>query len=299
MGIQWERLPQPLRDDVETHLGPVIKTTPVRGHAAGAGIRLLHESRRSTWLKACPARHPIARVYERERQVGLVLPVAVPTPRMQWSSTDHGWIAMAHPFIDGRAADLSPGSPDVRKALETVACLGDLLTPGPPGVPLLSDHVGGLLGKAHAILDDQSVMPAGDRAMYAELLDGFDVGALEDSTLLHFALHPGALRVVEPNGVSPSMFVFGWGAACQGPPWVEFAMFAPWLISAGHTVRRTESLLANLAVWQAAPGDQVTRLIALWTLFRLYKAAHAPESSQAAFQHAARSGRSWLRHRIT
>ncbi|RBQ21643.1 hypothetical protein DP939_02725 [Spongiactinospora rosea] len=75
-------------------------------------------------------------------------------------------------------------------------------------------------------------------------------------------------------------------------------MFGPWLIYAGHTARRTESLLANLAVWQAAPDDQVTRLIALWTLFRLYKAAVGPASSQATYQHAARSGRSWLRHRI-
>ncbi|RBQ21642.1 hypothetical protein DP939_02720 [Spongiactinospora rosea] len=209
MGIQWEQLPQQLRDDVETHLGVVLKTAaPARGHVPAAGIRLLHENRRSTWLKACPARHPIARIYERERQVGLVLPVAVPAPRMQWSSTAHGWIAMVHTFVEGRQVDLTPGSLDVSTVLAEIARLGDLLTPCPPGVPSLSDHIGNLLGRAHAILDDQTVMPAGDRAMYADVLDGFDVEALKGDTLLHFALHPGVLRMVGSPGAGPSMFMF-------------------------------------------------------------------------------------------
>ncbi|RBQ13840.1 hypothetical protein DP939_43910 [Spongiactinospora rosea] len=300
MGIQWEQLPQSLRDDVEMHLGVVIKAAaPARGHTAGAGVRLLHENRRSTWLKACPTGHPIARIYERERRIGLILPVAVPAPRMQWSSTAHGWIAMAHTFIDGRTADLSPGSPDVPKALKTVASLGDLLTPCPPGAPPLLGHVRNLVGKAHSLLDDLDTMRSTDRAIYTEVLDGFDPGTLTGTTLLHFTLYPGVLRMVGPNATGPATLILDWGFACQGPAWVEPVMFAPWLICAGHSPQRTESMLTDLAVWQSAPDDQVTRMIALWTLLHRYKAAVGPTSARAAHEHAARAGRAWLGHRIS
>ncbi|MFI0421712.1 hypothetical protein [Spongiactinospora sp. 9N601] len=294
MRIQWEALPPELRDDLEAGLGAVIKAEPRHGGAMpGVAARLWHEDGTSTWLKACPRDHDAAWLYERERRAGLILPRDAPAPRMRWSSTDHGWVAMAHVFVNGAPADLSPGSDDVAMALATIARLGELLTPCPQGATPVAAHLSNLLAKAHAMLDDDDALPGRDRAMYRDVLDGFDPAGLVGGTLLHFELHPGALRLVAGN-----MLVLDWGLACQGPAWVEPVLFAPWLIFAGHSPRRTESLLADLAVWQAAPPDPVTRLIALWTMFRFHKAAHAPASARAGWEHAARSGRAWLKLRL-
>ncbi|WP_147268405.1 phosphotransferase family protein [Spongiactinospora rosea] len=294
MRIQWPDLPPGLRDDLENRLGAVIKAEPRTGGALpGIAARLWHADGRTTWLKACPRDDDAAWLYEREHRVGLILPGDVPAPRMRWSSVAHGWVAMAHVFVAGAPVDLSPGSGDVAMALATIARLGDLLTPCPPGAPRISDHLSNLLAKAHAMLDDSdSALPRANRAMYAEVLDGFDP-ALVGDTFLHFGLHPGALRLVAGNTL-----VLDWGLACQGPAWVEPVLFGPWLIVAGHSPRRTESLLADLAVWQAAPPDLVTRLIALWTMGRLHKAAHAPASARAGWEHAASRGRAWLKLRL-
>ncbi|MFI0418637.1 phosphotransferase [Spongiactinospora sp. 9N601] len=294
MRMRWENLPQPLRADMETYLGAVVKAeSRAIGPARCVTARLLHESGAGTWLKACPADHPAAWLYERERQAGRILPIVVPAPRMPWSSADHGWIALAHTYLDGSPAVLSPGSPDVSEVLATVARLGDLLTPCPPGVPPLSSYITRMLAKAYAMLDDDNALPRGDRAMYRAALDGLDVAGLEGDTLLHYEMHMGAFRMV-----GRSVFVLDWGFACQGATWFDAVMFTPWLISAGHTPQQAENSLMDMREWRSAPGDLVTGLAALWTLFRLHKAVYGPESARAGYQSEARAGYTWLKHRL-
>ncbi|MFI0421902.1 phosphotransferase [Spongiactinospora sp. 9N601] len=291
--FQWEDLPQAVRDAIQDHAGPVVKAeTAATGLMPGVAARLYLGNGGSVFLKACPADHPAATLYERELWAGHVLPAAVPTPRLRWSSTEHGWIAMLHTFIDGRAVDLSPGSPDVPAMLGLVAELGSYLTPYPgDDAPPVSGNASALLAKGRHLLD-RGTLP--DQARYVAALDKWDVASLEGTTLLHYDLHTGNLKVV-----GDQVFVLDWGFACQGAAWGEPAMLAPRLIEAGHTPERVEELLMNLLpAWRSAPSDGVTGLVALWTLFRVYKAMHGPAEMREFRGRAAAAGHAWLRYRL-
>jgi aminoglycoside phosphotransferase (APT) family kinase protein len=246
------------------------------------------------FIKAIPDGSPAARLYERERWAGTVLPPTVPTPRMTWSSTVDGWITMLFEHIDGRRADLSPGSPDVPVVFNTVAQLGSLLTPcSAVGAPPVADNVGLLQAKGrHLLAKPVGVLP--HRDMYAAALGAFDLDALAGDTLLHYDLHTGNLQVTEER-----LYVIDWGFAAQGSAWVDAAMLAPRLIEAGHTPAQAEELLSALPAWTAAPEAAVTGLAALWTLFRVYKAMYGPEDGREFRSRAADAGRAWVAYRTT
>ncbi|WP_146607559.1 hypothetical protein [Spongiactinospora gelatinilytica] len=195
--FQWEDLPQAVRDAIQDHAGPVVKAeTAAAGLMPGVAARLYLGDGGSVFLKACPADHPAATLYERELWAGRVLPAAVPTPRLRWSSTEHGWVAMLHTFIDGRAVDLSPGSPDVPAVLWLVAELGSC--PGDDAPPV-SGNVSALPAKGRRLLD-RGTLP--DQARYVAALDRWDVAGLEGTTLLHYDLHAGRPGQCRPQPLS-------------------------------------------------------------------------------------------------
>lgn len=291
---QWEDLPDALRAAVQEQVGTVLKTeTMTSGLTPGLAARLHTEDGGRVFLKAIASDSSAARLYERERWVGGVLPSAVPTPRMTWSGDVDGWIVMLFDYVEGRRADLSPGSPDVPAVLDTVAGLGGLLTPCPAAdAPPVADNVGFLLAKGRHMLDKpEGVLPY--RALYVAALDGFDVEALTGDTLLHYDLHPGNLHVI-----SGRIEIIDWGFAARGVTWIDPFMLGPRLIEAGHTPRQAEDLLAEVPAWQDAPAAAVTGLAALWTLFRVYKATYGPDEGREFRARAAEAGRVWVDYRI-
>ncbi|MFJ2030733.1 hypothetical protein [Streptosporangium sp. NPDC087985] len=63
-----------------------------------------------------------------------------------------GWIVLLHEYVDGRDADLSPGSPDVPLVLDTLVVLNEALTPCPGEVPEVAVNIAGLQAKAASLL---------------------------------------------------------------------------------------------------------------------------------------------------
>jgi Ser/Thr protein kinase RdoA (MazF antagonist) len=290
---QWDDLPIVVRDAVQTECGLVLKAEAATdGLMPGAALRLHTEDGGRVFLKALPADSPAVRLYERERWAGEVLPSTVPAPRLLWSSDAGGWISLLFEYVDGRAADLSPGSPDVPATLATVAQLGHLLTPSPAAVgPLVADNIDRLLVKGrHLLAKPPGVLP--HRDLYAAALDGFDVADLAGDTLLHYDLHPGNLQITA-EGVR----VIDWGFAAAGVAWIDAFMLGPRLIEAGHSPSQVENLLAQVPSWEEAPASAVDGLLAAWTLFRVYKAMHGPDEGREFRARAAAAGRVWLAHR--
>ncbi|MEV4747588.1 phosphotransferase [Streptosporangium sp. NPDC049248] len=195
---------------------------------------------------------------------------------------------LLHEYVDGRDADLSPGSPDVPLVLDTLVVLNEALTPCPGGFPEVAVNIAGLQAKAASLLTGE--LP--DRAMYETALATFSLDALKGNTLLHYDLHSGNFRIDDGRS-----YVIDWAFAVRGAAWVDAVMLAPRLIEAGHTPERTEALLARVPAWRSAPADAVTGLAALWTLFRLYKARFGPEEGRDFRARAAEAGRAWVRYR--
>ncbi|WP_433367897.1 hypothetical protein [Streptosporangium sp. CA-115845] len=128
MKPQWDDLPSNVRGTVEQQIGQVLKVEPVtKGLMPGLAARLHTEDGGTVFLKAVSTVSPAASLYERERRVGTVLPPGLPAPRLRWSGEVEGWIVLLHEYVDGRDADLSPGSPDVPLVLDTLVVLNEAL----------------------------------------------------------------------------------------------------------------------------------------------------------------------------
>ena len=291
MKPQWDDLPTNVRATVEEQVGQVLKAEPVtKGLMPGLATRLHTENNETVFLKAVSTASPAVTLYERERRAGAVLPPGLPAPLLRWSGEVDGWIVLLHEYVDGRDADLSPGSPDVPLALDTLVVLNEALTPCPGGLPEVAVNIAGLQAKAASLLAGE--LP--DRAMYETALATFSPDALKGNTLLHYDLHSGNFRIDDGRA-----YVIDWAFAVRGAAWVDAVMLAPRLIEAGHTPERTEALLARVPAWRSAPADAVTGLAVLWTLFRLYKARFGPAEGRDFRARAAAAGRAWVRYRST
>jgi Ser/Thr protein kinase RdoA (MazF antagonist) len=291
-GVRWNDLPQSARTAVQAVFGPAtgIDDLP-RGIMPGTACRV-RTARGDIFLKAVAVDSPAHRLYAREKDADTVLPPDVPAPRLIWAAEVAGWLLMVFPYIEGRRADLSPGSPDLVGIMETVALLNKVLSPCPwPAAPVVAENVAGLQEKAHALLSKPGGEVA-DRGMYVDALRALDAADLTGDTLLHYDLHGGNLRVSDGT-----VHVIDWAFACLGAAWIEAAMLVPRFIESGHTAGQAEALLADLPAWDSAPSGAVTGLAALWTLFREYKARYGPAETRADRVRAAGAGRAWLRYR--
>ncbi|MER5646041.1 aminoglycoside phosphotransferase family protein [Streptosporangium sp. NPDC002524] len=296
MKPQWDDLPGNVRHTVEQRIGQVLKADPVtKGLMPGLAVRLHTEDGGTVFLKAVSTASPAASLYARERKAGTVLPPSLPAPRLLWSGEVEGWIVLLHEYVDGRDADLSPGSPDVPLVLDTLVALNESLTPcpGQDAVPGVAANVAMLQAKAARLL----ALPAEElpyRAMYEAALGRFSLDALDGDTLLHYDLHSGNFRIDDGRA-----HVIDWAFAVRGAAWIDAVMLGPRFIEAGHTPEQTETLLARVLAWRSAPADDVTALAALWTLFRLHKARFGPAEGRDFRARAAKAGRAWVRHRST
>ncbi|GAA2692257.1 hypothetical protein [Nonomuraea recticatena] len=290
--LDWEDLPDPVRAAVQDRCGAVVKAeTATSGIMPGVAARL-HTEHGSVFLKAINADNTAAFLHIREQWASRALPAAVAAPRLLWSDLVDCWHVMGFEYLEhAREADLSPGSPDLRPVLATVADLGRTLTPATAGARSVTENIAPLQAKGKHLMNKNAL--GDDHGLHEAALNGLDLAAVEGNTFLHYDLSPSNL-LITPSGVR----VIDWSFAVRGAAWVEPVMLAPRLIQAGHTPAQTEDLLEAVPAWRTAPPAAVTGLIALWTLFRLYKTQYGPEDGRAFRARAAEAGRAWLRFRL-
>jgi phosphotransferase family enzyme len=141
------------------------------------------------------------------------------SPAVGWHFEAAGWLVVGFEHCDGPHADLSPGSPDLDLLGQALTVLAE--TPA-PDVPLFSPK--------------QRI--------------GFEHPAIDGNTLVHTDLCPANL-IVAPHGLR----IVDWAMATKAAPWVELAMLAPWLVSAGHTPQQADQWLAAQPAWQLANAE--------------------------------------------
>ncbi|ONH30820.1 aminoglycoside phosphotransferase family protein [Pseudofrankia asymbiotica] len=242
------------------------------------------------FLKAAPLRSPAIGHYQREAAVNAALPAGIPAPRLLWSGEVAGWLLLSFGHLDGRDADLAPGSPDLTPVLRTVGELADRLTPNPwDRAPSVAERFTALREKADELL----AQCPGEFPVLEAAAAGFSLAAVDGGTLLHADLHAGNFFVTA-DGVS----VIDWSLASRGAPWVDVAMLVPRLVAAGHGVAGAESLAGTVPGWKAAPEGAVTGLAAVRALFAEHQARSGPPRLRAARAIAAVVGRAWVEYRI-
>jgi hypothetical protein len=288
--LAWESLPAELVAAVEAHAGPVVKAEAITGGLMPGVAAVLHSERGRYFIKAVPRDSPAVSLYAREMAAGAALPAVAPAPGLLLACDAGGWLVMVFAYLDGRDADLSPGSPDLPGVLGTLEAIGAL--PAWDTAPSVARNVMALTDKAAVLLGQQVAGYPWD--MYAAAISGFDADRLADDHLVHYDLHPGNLKVTGDGQV----LAVDWAFACAGPAWVDTALLIPRLIEAGHSSSAAEQLVSRLPAWAAAPPAEVTGLAALWTMFREYKALYGPPEARSFRAQAAQAGRSWISYRM-
>jgi aminoglycoside phosphotransferase (APT) family kinase protein len=294
--LSWEALPASRVAAIESLVGPVVKAEAITTGLMPGLAAVLHTEGGRYFVKAAPRDSPAYALYARELAVNAALPLITPAPRMLAGSDTEGWLVMLFTCLDGRNADLSPGSPDLSGVLAALETIGSL--PARDTAPPVAVNIEALRDKAAVLLSGQPRSGQPRKYpwdMYADAIESFDSGYLAGNNLVHYDLHPGNLTVTSDGQV----LAIDWAFACAGAPWIDAALLVPRLIEAGHSPAAAERLMSRLPAWHAAPAPAVTALGALWSMFREYKALHGPHDSREFRARAARAGRSWITHRMS
>jgi Ser/Thr protein kinase RdoA (MazF antagonist) len=141
--------------------------------------------------------------------------------------------------IDGRHADLSPGSPDVGPVVTAIAALESALTPCPvPSAPAAAELAGlvhgwqELAAAPEAVPDDWARRHLDDLAAAETRW----LAAADGKTLVHGDINASNLLIAGTREV----FLIDWAQPACGAPWLDIADLVPHLILAGHTPARAE-----------------------------------------------------------
>jgi len=255
----WEELPGSLRDGLADRLG-AITTARVQdgGFTPGLAVRLQLASGDRLFAKGIPAGHPLTGKYRTEARTARLLPASAPAPRLRWDGPIAGWVVLVFDDIDGRHADLSPGSPDVGPVVAAVAALEGVLTPCPvPGAPPAAADLAGLVhgwrelaAAPEAVLDDWGRRHLDDLAAAETRW----LAAADGKTLVHGDINASNLLITGAREV----FLIDWAQPACGAAWLDIADLVPHLILAGHTPARAEQALATVPAWRDAEPDVIT-----------------------------------------
>ncbi|MFI0449023.1 hypothetical protein [Actinomadura sp. 6N118] len=261
----WESLPPDLREAVEQRLGSVVKAEPVREGRRSAFAAALHTTTGRVFLKGSPDTDAKA-MAQLDRESALAPFIAgVVAPSVLLDEHTAGWRVLAFDHITGYRASYSPGSPDVPRAVETLASLDEIDVPAE--VPLMRFEVRW-----------SSFTPATRR-----------LGELAGAALLHTDLNPGNILV----GAGTATLV-DWGMASRGAAFVNPCDLVINLIAGGHDPREAESAVADLDAWQTAAPDTIdyyARTVAIAWLEAFWNIRHPWANA------VVRAAQRWALHR--
>lgn len=250
----WADLPDPVRAHAAALLGispeHVTAAGQDGGFTPGAALRLAGPDGRRLFLKAIPADHPLAGAYRAEAATLAALPAAALRPEPLHTGDIDGWVVLALQDIEGRHADLRPGSPDIPLVVAALAQMAAVLDPAPIAAATVA-------------------VPDGWRALTADDLTGphawakphlDELAALEQqwadhaagTALIHNDIRPDNLLV----GTGQRVTVVDWAQARRGHSWRDTASLVPHLIMAGHSPAAAEAAVSGL-LWDAA-GQHIT-----------------------------------------
>lgn len=266
----WDALPTAVHDAVLEHVGPV---TVLRDVAQGQNCNValvLRSSQGDIFLKGVRGISRQMRWLRNEAAAGELAPGLAPAGRLSLDiDADDRWFVVGFDFIDGRPADLSPGSADLEVVGATVTRLGALTGGAVP--PLrerwsVSDWWTKLAVEAPEQVAGRDIGRLTDRSRAAATL-------VDGDALLHTDLHEHQFMIT-PDGSSAQ--VIDWGRPASGAPWVDTAFLVVRLIAAGHDPGDAETWAESVPWWSSRSDEAGTAfacyVAGLWS----YRAATTP-----------------------
>jgi Phosphotransferase enzyme family len=236
--VQWGDLPAGVRQAVQARTGEVISAETVAEGITCRTALIITTSRHHLFVKGVPTAD-LPPLDAQLTEVAINSAVQRVSPAVRWETIADEWHLIAFEYVDGRHADLSPGSADLR----TVA------------------H---LLKRAQACRAPQGYRVPPLAARYRPFLRPGDAEALAGTALLHTDTNPHNLLITEQRG-----YLVDWAMPALGPSWVDPAQTAVRLMESGGTPVQARAWLSGFPDWERAPRDARERFVELvcrdWT----------------------------------
>jgi len=128
--IQWADLPRPLKAAIEERTGPIAAGRAVTAGQNSPLAAIIDTRDGKEFVKGLPSDHP--RVITQEREAAAAPLVSRLSPALLWHFDEAGWNVLGFEHIPGRAADYSPGSPDLDLVVSLIEELSRVRAPPTP-----------------------------------------------------------------------------------------------------------------------------------------------------------------------
>lgn len=270
--ITWDRVPGPVRTEIEHRLGARVAAAASQDGGFSPGLASICTLTDGTqrFIKAVSAdlNPDSPGMYAEEARIVAAFPATTPVPRLQWSGDIDGWIVLVFDVVHGRQPTL-PWTPDELAAfIAAVDAMGDWADPAPAvGAPTLAarladqftgwrrfaaDGVGQPAESGIEPLDDWAVDAVDALAALEQRWDEGTAG----TSLLHADLRADNI-IIDPEG---RWWFVDWAHAAVGAPWTDLAGLAPWIALSGGP---PPSQLWAQSRWATdADPEDVTRFVA-------------------------------------
>lgn len=249
---------------IRRHTGPVhVVRRTERGFSSD--LTALVECREGLFFVKAVRNRPGGR-RDSLRREAVVNPYVRPlSPPLRWRAEDDDWAVLGFEAVTGRTADLSPGSPDLPAAVELVGRIGKLDLPE----------------VAWWWTETRWDRFAAD-PVEAELFRG--------DNLLHTDINPGNLIVGERR-----MWAVDWAWPTRGAGFIDPALLALQLVSAGHSPQEAETWASGCEAWATAPSRAVDAFASASA--RMYQAFAERRPGELWLEAMVAAAREWVGYR--
>jgi hypothetical protein len=230
--VEWDDLPVELRTAAEARTGKVL-TAERAEEGLNCSVALVLNTAydgRLFFKGVRQADEPGMAALRCEERINPTVGGISPTTRYRFDAG--GWSALAFVYINGRHADLGPGSKD----LDAVACalkrMHDLRIPG-FRIPHIADRL-------------------------REFCEPGEVEALKGNHLLHTDTNPHNIMIGDNGG---DAYVVDWAMPAIGPAWVDPAYTAVRLMECGQPPDEALTWLGRFPSWQRASESAVKAFV--------------------------------------
>ncbi|MEV4649062.1 hypothetical protein [Saccharopolyspora sp. NPDC049357] len=226
--LNWAQLSPAVHAAVEACTGPIRSARTVSGGKNSAIAAVVDAAGGRVFVKGLHRGH--GGVVTQAREAAVAEHVHDVSPRLLWRLADvDGWDLLGIEHVDGRHADIRPGSPDLPAVLDVMRRLGNLTCPDLPELKTPTQR-----WRKH--VDDQAELA---------LFDG--------SSLLHTDYNPENI-IIDGQGRA---HLIDWAWPTRGASFIDPCVLAGRLIADGHTPTSAESWISSTPAWTTASSAAI------------------------------------------
>lgn len=219
--VLWGGLPAPVRAAVTSRIGPVAGAHDVPDGLNCQFAAVLDTAGSPVFAKGVRDGGDEG---GQDWEAALAPYVLAIGPRLQARLVADGWDILLFDAVEGRHAELGPGSPDLPLLASLLAAGAALPAPATP-LPAWADRWG-----AHATANE--------------------LAALRGDALVHGDINPHNV-LVGPDRA----WLVDWATASTGPGWADTAEAALRLMGDGHSAEQAHAWAAGIPVWRHVSAE--------------------------------------------